>query len=98
MPKLITARPSGHEEADEAADTQKEKDNDCAINQTEPRLFGVVGRNERRIENIALPADVVCNPGHTIRSSIRWATGDRRDGERKVDAAGHGGTGFCPGR
>jgi len=55
---------SRHEEADKACDTEKEKDNDCAIDQAKPHLFGVVGRDERSIKNLALPAHVVCNPGH----------------------------------
>jgi hypothetical protein len=64
------ASPSGREEADEASDAKEEEDNDCAIDRAKPRLFGVVGRDERRIKNIALPAHVVCNPGHaTIRAS-----------------------------
>jgi hypothetical protein len=55
---------SGHEEADKACDTEEEEDNDCAIDQAKLRLFGVVGRDERSIKNMALPAHVVCNPGH----------------------------------
>jgi len=67
-------RPSGHEKADEAGDTQKEEDYDCAINQAKLRLFRAIGRNERSMENMALPADVICNPGHAPKSSIRWAS------------------------
>ena len=57
-------QPSGHEEADEACDTEEEEDNDCAIDQAEPYFLRVVGRDERSIKNMALPAHVVCNPGH----------------------------------
>jgi hypothetical protein len=55
---------SGHKEADEAGDTEEKEDNDCAINRAKPGLFRVVGRDERSIKNTALPAHVVCNPGH----------------------------------
>jgi len=72
---ISAARRSSREETDEASDAEEEEDNDCAIDQAEPRLFGVVGRDERSVENLALPAHVVCNPGHAWFLSIRWATG-----------------------
>ncbi|MFZ0829501.1 MAG: hypothetical protein WAO02_18990 [Verrucomicrobiia bacterium] len=60
----IRPQPSGQQEADEADDTEEEEDYDCAIDQAEPYLLRVVGRDERSIKNMALPAHVVCNPGH----------------------------------
>jgi hypothetical protein len=60
------APPSGSEEAEEAANAEKEEDNDCAIDQAKLCLFRVIGRDERRIKNIALPAHVECNPSHAL--------------------------------
>jgi len=78
-PKQKSAtQPSGREETDEGCDAQEEEDNDCAIDQAKPRLLGVVGRDERSIKNMALPAHVVCNPGHAMKSSMGRATGSRR--------------------
>ncbi len=91
------AQPSGHEKADEAGDTEKEEDNDCAIDQAKLCLFRVIGRDERRIENIALPAHAECNPSHVIPSSIRRATGDRQGVNQKVTRMGTTGQDFVPG-
>jgi hypothetical protein len=68
---------SGHEEADEACDTEEKEDNDRAINRAKPGFFRVVGRNERSIENTTLPAHVVSNPSHAVMLSMAWATAKR---------------------
>jgi hypothetical protein len=64
-------KPSGHEETDESREAEEKEDNDCPINCAKPGLFRVVGRDERSVKNIALPAHVVRNFCHA--SSRAWA-------------------------
>jgi hypothetical protein len=68
-------RPSGHKETDESRDAEEKEENDCAINRAKPGLFRVVGRDERSIKNMALPAHVASNLGHAMQSSMGRATG-----------------------
>jgi hypothetical protein len=56
----------------------------------------VVGRDERRIEKMALPAHVVSNPSHAGMFSMARATGIRGC-ESKDDAEKARKTGGCPG-
>ena len=66
--------PSGHEETDESRDAEEKEENDCPINRAKPGFFRVVGRDERSIKNMALPAHVVSNFSHALQSSMDRAT------------------------
>jgi hypothetical protein len=59
-------KPSGHEETDESRDTEEKEENDRPINPAKLGFFRVVGRDERRIKNMALPAHVVSNFSHAL--------------------------------
>ena len=76
--------PSGHEETDESRDAEEKEENDCPINRAKPGFFRVVGRDERSIKNMALPAHVVSNFSHALQSSMGRATGCRRRMNKKM--------------
>jgi len=81
--KIRRAR-SGHEEADEACDTEEKEDNDCAINRAKPASSEWLARDERSIKNTTLPAHVVSNPSHAMMFSMARATGNRRGMNKKM--------------
>jgi hypothetical protein len=54
-------------------ETQEDDRNDCAIERTESRLFGTVGRNDRGAYDITAFALAISDFGHSRFASMAWA-------------------------